>query len=111
MKERLVFLAFCMAITIGGLTGCTDKKSKQPVTGEDMSSKTIEQVLGERTAQWMAIDRVVGVAVGMLDGGPCIRVFVSSGPDQVREEIPERVEGYPVVVEETGAINALDQEQ
>lgn len=109
MNKSVAALLFC--ILIGSLIGCADKTVEQSGTEEDMSSKTIEQVLGERTAQWMAIDRVVGVAVGMLDGGPCIRVFVSSGPDQVREEIPERVEGYPVVVEETGAINALDQEQ
>ena len=108
MNDRLVVLAFYMAITIGGLGGCTDKKPKQPENGEDMSSKTIEQVLGEKTSQWLAIDHVVGVAIGMLDEKPCIRVLVASEPEQVRKKIPENVEGYPVVIDVTGTLKARD---
>jgi hypothetical protein len=108
MKERLFVLGFCIAITIGCLGGCTDKKSKQLGTGENMSGKTIEQVLGENTGRWLKIDLVVGVAIGMLEDKPCIRILVGSDPDQVRKQIPENVEGYAVVIEETGTLKARD---
>jgi hypothetical protein len=69
----------------------------------------IEQVLRERTDEWMAICGIVGTAIGMCEGGPCIRVFSSVPPEQLRAKIPSCVEGYPVVIEETGAFRALDQ--
>jgi hypothetical protein len=105
MNERFVVLAFYMALTIGSLSGCTDT---QPGTEEDMSDKTIEQVLGEKTGHWLTIDRVVGVAIGMLDDKPCIRILVASEPEQVRRQIPENVEGYPVVIDVTGTLKARD---
>lgn len=111
MNGRLVFLGFCIAITIGGLGGCTNKKSKQYETGENMSGKSIEQVLGENTGRWLKIDLVVGVAIGMLEDKACIRVLVAYEPDQVRKQIPEKVEGYAVVIEETGILKARDQNQ
>ena len=108
MKERLLFLAFLMAITIGCFGGCRDKKPKQYETGENMSGKSIEQVLGENSGRWLKMDLVVGVAIGMLDDKPCIRILVASDAEKVRRQLPENVEGYPVVVEVTGSIKARD---
>ena len=74
-----------------------------------MSDKSIEQVLGENTGQWLRIDLVVGVAIGMLDDKPCIRILVGSDPDRVRKQVSENVEGYPVVVEVTGTLKAWER--
>ncbi|MGA1790562.1 MAG: hypothetical protein ACMUIM_03675 [bacterium] len=75
-----------------------------------MPLKTIEQVLKERTDEWMAIPGVEGTAIGMAGDKPCIRIFVSSRREQVQDQIPSTVEGYPVIVEETGIFRALNQE-
>ena len=97
---------FC--ILIGGVIGCADKTVEQSGTEEDMSDKSIEQVLGEQTARWLKIDLVVGVAIGMLDDKPCIRILVACDPEKVRKKIPESVDGYRVVIEETGILKARE---
>jgi hypothetical protein len=74
-----------------------------------MPVKTIEQVLQDRTDEWMAIPGVEGTAIGISEGRPCIRIFTSSKTHDVRAKISSTVEGYPVVVEETGTFRALDR--
>lgn len=72
-----------------------------------MSAKTIQQVLEEHTQRWMDIPGVVGAAIGELNGRSCIKVFVAEKTEQLQAEIPSRLEGHPVVLEETGEFRAL----
>ena len=73
-----------------------------------MSEKTIEQVLKERTDLWMGIPGVEGTAVGLFEDVPCIRIFSSVHPDQLRSQIPSTVDGYPVVIEVSGKFEAVE---
>lgn len=82
--------------------------SAQPRKGSRVSEKTIEQVLEERTDQWMAIPGVEGTAMGLFEGAPCIVILSSSDPKELRGKIPETIEGYNVVIRQTGAFRALD---
>jgi len=75
-----------------------------------MPAKSIEQVLKENTDPWMAIDGVEGTAIGMYKGKPCIKIFTSVKAQELRGKIPSVVEGYPVIIEETGVFRALDQQ-
>lgn len=75
-----------------------------------MPAKTIEQVLRENTDKWMAISGVEGTAIGLLEGKPCIKIFTSSKIIQLRERIPSLIEGYSIIIEETGQFHALDQQ-
>lgn len=55
--------------------------------------------------RWLdEIEGVEGVAQGKTDGQDCITVFVSS--KATAGEIPDRLHGYKVVVEETGPFHA-----
>ena len=74
-----------------------------------MAGRTIEQVQEEHTDAWMAIPGVVGTAIGQQDGKPCILVLTASSTEQVRQEIPSTVEGYPVAVQYVGEIRARDE--
>ena len=76
-----------------------------------MTKKSIEQVLKDKADEWMAVPGVVGVAIGESKGKPCIRVFTSARPQQLRAKIPPTVEGYAVIVEQTGPIRALNHEE
>lgn len=69
-----------------------------------MSSPTIEEVLVAHTDSLMALPGVVGTAIGLCDGTPCIRVFLADSSTQNRERIPTRLEGYRVKAEVTGPI-------
>ncbi len=72
-----------------------------------MSDKTFEQVLQEQTDRLMALPGVVGTAMGLCAGEPCIRVLVVEKTGDLLKQIPTEIEGYPVVVDETGEIKAL----
>ncbi len=72
-----------------------------------MSEQTIQDVLKEHTDEWMSIPGVVGTAIGEFEDKPCIKVFVAKETRELTQKIPSEVEGFPVVIEETGEIRAL----
>jgi hypothetical protein len=73
-----------------------------------MSGKTVESVQQEHTDTWMAIPGVVGTAIGVHEGKPCITILTEVEAKQIRDQIPSTVEGYAVVIRYTGPIRALD---
>ena len=73
-----------------------------------MAQRTIEQVQEAHTDEWMAIPGVEGTAIGLYGGKPCIKIFASVKAKELRSKIPSSVEGYPVLIEETGSFRALD---
>ncbi len=92
----------------GNLAGCSYTGPRDLEKERYMPERTIEQVQEEHTDEWMAIPGVEGTAIGLSDGKPCIRIFTSSKPQEIRDKIPSTVEGHPVIIEETGAFRALD---
>lgn len=103
-------VAICVSavVTAGASGGCAPQASGDGEGQEEMSAKSIEQVLEEHTDQWMAVPGVVGTGIGRCDGEPCIRVFVEKITDEIEREIPSEVEGYTVDIEETGQVRARD---
>ncbi|HKJ69385.1 MAG TPA: hypothetical protein VKA68_15615 [bacterium] len=71
-----------------------------------MPKKSIEKVLKKHSKKLMAIKGVEGTGQGLSDGEPCITVFVSRMTDDIEEEIPDHLEGYPVRIEVTGGFHA-----
>jgi hypothetical protein len=71
-----------------------------------VTSRTIEAVLAAHTDSLMAVPGVVGTAIGLCAGAPCIRVFLRAPDDAARRRIPEGLGGYAVRVEVTGPIRA-----
>ena len=110
MVKRITFvlLNICVMSAAGILAGCSYTGPSDLEKGESMPERTIEQVLKDRTDEWMDITGVEGTAIGLFEGKPCIKIFTSSKPQQLRDKIPLTVEGYPVIIEETGAFRALD---
>jgi hypothetical protein len=72
-----------------------------------MSTAPIEKILAERTPHWMAIPGVLGTAIGRHDEQLCLKVYVSELTDEVVRAIPESIDGYRIVIQETGPITAL----
>ena len=104
----IVLLNICIMTAAGILTGCSYTGHGDLEKGQTMPERTIEQVQEEHTDAWMAIPGVEGTAIGLYEGKPCIKIFTSSKPQQIRDKISSTVEGYPVIIEETGAFRALD---
>lgn len=74
-----------------------------------MVRRDINAVLRDHDDSLMAIEGVVGVAVGLLEDGKttCLKVLVVRETPALVRRIPSSLEGYPVVVEETGVIRPL----
>jgi len=67
--------------------------------------RTIAEVLGEHASELLAIEGVVGAYEGQLDdGASCIKVAVARRSDALDDRVPDSLEGYPVVLVETGPI-------
>lgn len=70
--------------------------------------RPIEEVLSAHSDELMAIPDVNGVYIGELeDGQACITVLVSKKTALHKKKIPKKLEGYPVVIEETGEMRPL----
>ncbi len=73
-----------------------------------MPKKSIETAVAEAVDSLLSLPGVVGVGIGEHGGEPCIRVMVETATPAVRAGIPDQLGGYPVIVDETGPIRALD---
>jgi hypothetical protein len=71
-----------------------------------MPHRSIENVHQSVTEDWMKTPGVAGTAIGLLDGRPCIKVYVVERTPELVARIPESVDGYPVVMEVTGEFRA-----
>jgi len=83
-----------------------------PASGEDcvkghIPEKSIEDVQKEHTDQLLSLRGVVGTAIGECDGKPCIKVLVIKRTEDLMRRIPPALDGFPVVMEETGEIRPL----
>ena len=78
-----------------------------------MPNQDINSVLRAHQDELMAIPGVVGVYVGLMDDGkiPCLKVMVVKKTKGLEREIPKSLEGYPVVIEETGVIRPIRESQ
>lgn len=74
-----------------------------------MENPTIEQVQEAHTEAWLAIPGVVGTAVGQHGGKPCILILTAGRDEQIGKQIPDTVQGYPVIIRHAGEIHALDE--
>ena len=66
----------------------------------------VEEVLKKYTQNLMTISGVVGTGQGLCNGKSCIKVFVVKKTPELEDKIPEKLEGYPVKIKETGVFRA-----
>ena len=68
--------------------------------------ENIKAVMDKHVDSLMSIDGVVGVAIGALDNGNlCIKVMVTEVG--LQKEIPDQLDNYPVVLEQTWEIRTF----
>jgi hypothetical protein len=74
-----------------------------------MPDETVNTALERHGRGIVSLPGVVGIAEGEADGRPCIRVFVARKTEELLGSIPQDVDGWPVIVEETGEFSALKE--
>jgi hypothetical protein len=108
--NRCFAAAFCLALLLSAQNvACSRTPKTQPLGPETMSKLDINDVLRSRDKELLAIPGVVGVYVGVLDDGktPCLKVMVARKTTELERRIPKSLEGYSVVIEETGIIHPM----
>ena len=111
MIIRIILFILGFIVLDSNLVGCLDISNGFSGEEKEISVKTIEEVLKEHTEELMSISGVVGIGQGLCDNKPCIKVFVIAETPELEQEIPSSLEGYPVIIEETGEIRALPEDQ
>lgn len=76
---------------------------------ESMPRNDINEVLRKHDQSLMTIPGVTGIYVGLLpdDKTPCLKVMVVRITEELKKQIPQSLEGYPVIIEESGVIRPL----
>jgi hypothetical protein len=99
-----------LALSLIVQTGCHvgQHRTKTPVKVQPQ--RDINAVLRDHDKELLAIPGVVGVFVGLLADNktPCLKVLAEKITPEVRRRVPAQIDGYPVVVEESGPIRPLD---
>jgi hypothetical protein len=88
--------------------GCEQsaKKSVQIETTQPM--KDINEVIKVYSDSLMAIPGVVGLYHGLDDEGrSCLKVMVNKKTPEIVRRMPKQIEGFPVVIDETGEIKPM----
>lgn len=94
-----------------GAMACAKQTTSCLRSGNAMTAKTIEQVLEQHTRELMSIPGVVGTAAGLCGRAPCVKVYVMKRTPDLERKIPDTLDGYPVMIEETGEIRAIPEER
>ncbi len=102
-----VIFSIGMTVLVCGIMGCVDKTANDQEGEKQVTAKTIVEVLKEHTEELMSIPGVVGIGQGLCNGKPCIKVLVIEKTPELAQKIPDIIEGYQVVIQETGEIRAL----
>ena len=70
--------------------------------------KDINEVIKVYADSLMATPGVVGLYHGLdEEGRSCLKVMVKEKTPEITKRIPEQIEGFPVVIEETGEIKPM----
>lgn len=108
---KKIALSVCVSVIAISAMTCANKKNDSRQRQETMATKRIEAVLKEHTTALMAVPGVVGTAHGLCNNKPCIKVYVVNKTPELDQKIPDILEGYPVIIEETGEFRALPENQ
>lgn len=71
----------------------------------DLLNKALE-IKQQYEKQWLSIDGVVAVGVGMEKERPAIIISTDRKPETLTDKLPGSIEGIDVVLRQTGAIKA-----
>jgi hypothetical protein len=78
-----------------------------PPDAAPVTRRSIESVQEQYQDRWLALPGVVGVGIGAVDGKLVLKILVAQKTRDLVDQLPSEVEGYPVIIEETGEFRAL----
>jgi hypothetical protein len=106
-RVPVFLLVLLLAAGVGA--ACSATVRDEEASGGRMPATDINEVLRLHDDELVAIPGVEGVYVGLLDDNqtPCLKIMVAEKTAALVERLPSSLDGYPVVIEETGVIRPL----
>lgn len=92
------------------LAACGGESASPPSDPEPMpvAQRPIEAVMNDHVQEWMQTPGVTVVYISQDEHGrPCIKIGVREFDEERDAGFGHEIEGYPIVVEETGEIRPL----
>jgi hypothetical protein len=99
--SALPVLGLCLLAI--GVAGCASPDENGP-GGE---ARTIDEVLASHNEELLAIEGVIGSGIFGKDEDSVIFVIVEHPDDETLGQIPQRLEGYPVITVDAGQIREM----
>jgi hypothetical protein len=107
MNSKIILVAFIITVLFMLI------EYNSNVVGNDsentVSAKSIEEVIKDHTIELMSIQNVVGIAQGLCNNKPCIKVFVDKRMPESEQTIPEIIEGFRVDIVQSGIFHTLPE--
>jgi hypothetical protein len=103
-RERVTFVLLLICVYAFSLLA----GYPQAMAQNSSANRDINAVLAAHDKELLAIPDVVGVYVGTIgnEGQLCLKVMLARANPESERKIPRMIEGYPVVTEVTGEIEA-----
>ena len=100
----IVFIAIVLA-------SCHSPGSDENVKQAKSPMKSIDKVIEEHSAEFLAIPGVVGLAQSELeDHSPCIWIMVREETEELRSKLPKEIDGYPAVIHLSGDVKPMQRQ-
>ena len=74
-----------------------------------LSSESVKLVIKSHAGELMSIPGVIGIAQGLCNNKPCIKVFVDKRMPESEQTIPEIIEGFKVDIVQSGVFHTLPE--
>ncbi len=105
---RIIIISACVISLLAMIAGCV-KRRETGKEGQVRNSRSIEQVFDSNRDSLLSIPGVVGAGIAKLGERPSIMVMVQEKTPDIEKRIPKEIDGYSVIIEETGPFKALDR--
>jgi hypothetical protein len=100
-------IIFILILAMLAASGCVKRKDSKII--RDMRSRSIEQVFDAHRDSLLSILGVVGAGIAKSENKPCIMVMVQDSSEEILRQIPQELDGYKVIVEQTGEFKTLSR--
>src|SRR2546428_1005521 len=89
-------------VVAAALASCACRDHREET--QAVTSRTMEAVLAAHTDSLLALPGVVGTAIGLCGGAPCLPVFFAGSGAAAPRRLPTQLQGYPGEGEVTGPV-------
>lgn len=104
----VTLLAAASLVSAALSPGCGRQPHDEKGHQTALQMKSIDDVIRVYADSLMKIPGVVGLYHGLGTAGePCLKVMVKARTPELERRIPKELEGYPVIIDETGEIKPM----